>query len=178
MQGDPRRYQRNLNLTIRNKWYMHNPASVMKNDTHTFLWDFDIGLNHHISARKIRYYKNQQKKRTFVDFVVPSDHRIKLKKCEKKDKYLELARELKKTIEHKVDNYTNRDGCFWYSHQRIIKGTGGLEVWRRSRDYPNYNITENGQNPEKSLGDLRTLAVTQTSVKDYQLKLMWKTLKD
>ena len=26
---------------------------------------------------------------------VPADHRIKLKECEKKDKYLDLARELK-----------------------------------------------------------------------------------
>ena len=31
-----------------------------------------------------------------VDFAVPADHRIKLKECEKKDKYLDLARELKK----------------------------------------------------------------------------------
>ncbi len=31
-----------------------------------------------------------------VDFAVPADHRIKLKECEKKNKYLDLARELKK----------------------------------------------------------------------------------
>ena len=31
-----------------------------------------------------------------MDFAVPANHRIKLKKCEKKDKYLDLARELKK----------------------------------------------------------------------------------
>ena len=31
-----------------------------------------------------------------MDFAVPSDHRVKLKKTEKKDKYLDLARELKK----------------------------------------------------------------------------------
>ena len=31
-----------------------------------------------------------------VDFPVPAVHRIKLKECEKKDKYLDLARELKK----------------------------------------------------------------------------------
>ena len=30
-----------------------------------------------------------------VDFAVPADQRIKLKECEKKDKYLDLARELK-----------------------------------------------------------------------------------
>ena len=31
-----------------------------------------------------------------VDFSVPADHKIKLKECEKRDKYLDLARELKK----------------------------------------------------------------------------------
>ena len=31
-----------------------------------------------------------------VDFAVPADHRVKLKEIEKKDKYLDLARELKK----------------------------------------------------------------------------------
>ena len=36
--------------------------------------------------------------RTFkiVDFAVPDDHRIKLKESEKKDKYIDLSRELKK----------------------------------------------------------------------------------
>ena len=42
-----------------------------------------------------RSSNNQQKKRTckIVDFV---DYRVKLKENEKKDKYLDLARELKK----------------------------------------------------------------------------------
>ena len=39
-------------------------------------------------------------------------------------------------------------------------------------DYRNYSIFENGQNTEKSPRDLRRLAVTQTPVKDHQLKLM------
>ena len=25
-----------------NKWYMHNPAAVLENDTHKLQWDFDI----------------------------------------------------------------------------------------------------------------------------------------
>ena len=35
-----------------NKWYMHNPAPVLENDTHKLLWDFDIHTNHLISARR------------------------------------------------------------------------------------------------------------------------------
>ena len=51
-----------------------------------------------------------------MDFTVPADHRIKLKKFEKKDKYLKLVRDLKKTMEYDGENYTNRDWCFWYSN--------------------------------------------------------------
>ena len=43
-----------------------------------------------------------------LDFAVPADHRIKLKECEKKDKYLDLTRKLKKTMENEGDNYTSR----------------------------------------------------------------------
>ena len=80
--------------------------------------------------------------------------------------------ELKKTMDNKGDSYTNRDWCFWYSHQRIIKGTGGLGNKRTSGDHPTYYIIKNGQNTKKSPRDLRKLAVTQTPVKDHQLKLI------
>ena len=44
------------------------------------------------------YYNQQRKKRTcrIVNFDVPADHKVKLKVSEKKDDYLDLARELKK----------------------------------------------------------------------------------
>ena len=58
----------------------------------------------------------------------------------------------------------------------FILGTGGLGIWRSSGDYPNYSIIENGQNIEKSPGDLRSLAITQSPVKNHQLTLMSKTL--
>ena len=58
----------------------------------------------------------------------------------------------------------------------LLKGLEDLEI--TSGDHSNYYITENGQNTEKSLGDLRRLVITQTPVKDHQLKLMWKTLKE
>ena len=35
-----------------NKWYIHNPAPVLENDTHKLLWDFDIHTDHLISAKK------------------------------------------------------------------------------------------------------------------------------
>ena len=82
-----------------NKCYMHNPAPVLDND-------FDIHTDHLISARRpdLIIINKKKKKRTckIVEFSVPADHRIKLKDCEKKDKYLDLASELKKLWSMKV----------------------------------------------------------------------------
>ena len=92
-----------------NKWYMHNPAPVLENNTHKLLWEFYIHTEPLISAKRpdliiIKKKKKKKKKRIckIVDFAVPADHRIKLKECEKKDKYLELARDLKKLLNMKV----------------------------------------------------------------------------
>ena len=52
----------------------------------------------------------------------------------------------------------------------------GLEDYEFGGRVENIQI-ENGQNTEKSPGDLWRLAVTQTPVKYHQLTLMWKTLK-
>ena len=117
---------------------------------------------------------NQLKKeRTckIVDFAIPADHRIKLNECEKKDKYLDLARELKKLWNMQV-TIIPIVTCVWNSNERITEGTGGLGSWRTSGDHPNYYIIENGQNTEKSPGDLRRLSVTQTPVKNHQLTLL------
>ena len=94
-----------------------------------------------------------------MDFAVPVDHRVELKECEKKDKYFDPAGKLKKTVEHESDDYINHNWCYWYSNQRM----GG--------DHPNYSIVKIGQNTEKNLGDLGSLAVTQTPV-EIQLTLM------
>ena len=60
---------------------------------------------------------NKKKKICKIDdFAVLADHIIEMKECEKKDKYLDLARGLKKTVEHEGDNYTNCDLCFLYGN--------------------------------------------------------------
>ena len=43
-----------------------------------------------------------------MDFAVPAAHKVKLKESEKKDKYLDLVRKLKKKpVEYESDGYTN-----------------------------------------------------------------------
>ena len=84
-----------LKFELTNKWYMHNPAPLLENTTHKLQWDFNIQTDHLIPARRPDLIIINKKKRTckIVDFAVPADHRIKLKECEKREKYLDLARE-------------------------------------------------------------------------------------
>ena len=72
-----------------------------------------------------------------MKFAVAADRRIKLRESEKKDKYLDLAGELKKDVEHESDNYTKRDWCLWCSHQKIVKRTLRHGNKRSSREHPN-----------------------------------------
>ena len=79
--------------TCPRKWYTQTPVG---------LWYTNGSPN---LGPKTRSYNNQQKKKKkeiykIVDFAVPADHRKKLKECEKRAKYIDLARELKKTMEH------------------------------------------------------------------------------
>ena len=108
-----------------------------------------------------------------MDFAVPANHRVELKEDEKEDKYLNLAREMKKkTVEHETEGNTNCNWCSWYSYQRIGTRTGELGNKRTSGDHLSYSISEIGQNTEKSPGNLRRLAVTQTPVRNHRLTLV------
>ena len=156
-----------------NKWYMHHPAPVLENDTHKLLWDFDIHTDHLNSSRRPDLIINK-KKRTckIVDFTVPADHRIKLKECEKKDKYLDLARELKKLWNMKVTIIPIVIGAF----ETVTKGTGGVGVGGRVETIQTTALLRTARILRRVLetrGDLLSL----TPVKDHQLTLMWKTLK-
>ena len=72
-----------------------------------------------------------------MDIAVPADHRIKLKEFEKKGKYVDLAKELKKLWKMKVTIVPIMIGAFGTVTKWIIKGDGGLGGWRTSRDHPN-----------------------------------------
>ena len=116
------------------KWYMHNPAPVLENDTHKLLWDFNIQTDHLIPARRPDHIiSNNKKKRIckIVDFAVPADHRINRKESEKNDKYLDLARELKKLWSMKVTIVSIVIGAFGTITKGSLKGLEDLEVGRR-----------------------------------------------
>ena len=102
-----------------------------------------------------------------------------MKESEKKDKYLDFAREIKKKCTvPESDGETNCGWSICNNPQRIGKGTLIFEDKRTRRDHPDYSIFKIGQNTKKSPWNLRRLAVTRTPLRNYQLTLVWKTLKE
>ena len=76
--------------------------------------DFNIQTDQLIPARRPDLIIINKKKENLqiVDFAVPADYRINQKESEKKDKYLDLAREFKKAVEHESNDCANCDWCF------------------------------------------------------------------
>ena len=89
-------------------------------------------------SQTTRAYNNQQPKKKekekkerickIVDFAIPADHRIKLKGNEKKNKYLDLARELKKLWNMKVTIVPIVICAFGTVTKGLLKGLEDLEV--------------------------------------------------
>ena len=141
---------------------MHNPESVLVNERHKILWDFDIQTDHLISTRRLHLLIiNKKKKREEnlpnCGLCCPGWPQNKIKRKRKEN-----------------DGDTNCHCWSWFSHQMIGTKTGGLGNNGTGGDYPNYSIIKIGPNTKKNPGDLRRLAVTP--VENHQLTLVWKTL--
>ena len=101
---------------------------------------------------------------------MPADHRIKLKECEKRDKYLDFARELKKLWNVKVTIIPIVIGAFCTVSKGLLKGLEDLEVGCRVETIQTTALLKMAR-ILMSPGDLRRLTVNQSPVKDHQLML-------
>ena len=107
-------------------------------------------------------------RRCLANFTVSTNHGVKIKENGKRDKYLHLTREIKKkkSMQHEGDSNTSCNWRTWNGPQRLGKKTGRVGNRKTNRGHPNYSIKID-QNTEKSPGDLRRLAVTQTPIKGH-----------
>ena len=166
---------------------MHNPFLVVhikENETLKLLWDFVIQNGSINLGQTTRPSDNQQQQQQqqqkiemrisqIVNFAVPEDCWVKLKESEKvPGPCLGTG----KTVGYDIDGATNCYWCARYNHHRIGAWTRGIGNKRSNWDHQNYGIVEIDQNTEKSPGDLRKLAVTQTPVRDCWLALLGKTV--
>ena len=98
--------------------------------------DFYIQTDHVISTRRADpiIINKKKKERTckIVDFAVPADHRVKLKECEKWDKYLDLTREMKKPRNMKVTIISMVIGALGTVTKGLLQGLDDLEITRRA----------------------------------------------
>ena len=133
--------------------------------THIKSYGTDIKTDHQISARRVI----DKKKRTckIVDFAVPADHRIKLKKCEKKDKYLDLAREFLKIWNMKVTIIPIVIVALGTITKGLLKELEDLEVGGREETIRTTTL-------------LRTARILRRVLESWEdlllLKLQWKTV--
>ena len=63
------------------KWYEHEPESVLENEDYRILWDFSIQTDHVIKVRRPDLVVVDKKERscTIIDFAVPGNSRIEEK---------------------------------------------------------------------------------------------------
>ena len=91
---------RQCNFEVGNKWYEHEPQSLLENEDYKILWNFSIQTDHFIEARRPDLAAVDKKTRTckITDFAVPGDSRIEEKEKEKIGKYQNLRRELEDLV--------------------------------------------------------------------------------
>ena len=102
-----------------------------------------------------------------MDFAVLADHRIKMKECQKKDKYLDLARKLKILWNMKVAIIPIVIGAFGTVTKGLLKGREDLEVGRRVETIQTTTLLRTariGRRVPETWGDLLSL------------KLPWNTI--
>ena len=112
---------------------MLNSESVLENETHKLLWDFEIQTDLLISERRPNLIIINQKKITcrIVDFTVSADHRVKLKENGKEDKYLDHTRDLKKQWNMKGTITPTVIGALGKVTKGLVQGLEDLEITER-----------------------------------------------
>ena len=89
---------------------MHKPESVLENEKHELLWDFEIQMDRLISARRLDLVIiNKKRTCKILHFDFTADHGVKFKENEKKEK----CQEIEENVVHQSDGDTNCNCCSW-----------------------------------------------------------------
>ena len=89
---------RKCNFEAGDKWYEHEPESVLEHEDYKIFWDFSIQTDHFREARRPDLVVVDKKERTckIIDFAVLLGSSIEEKENDKIKKYQDLGRELQK----------------------------------------------------------------------------------
>ena len=87
-------------IEITDKWYEHEPETVMHNNDNniTIIWDMPVNTDRTITAKKADIIVKDSVSSTckLIDMTVPSDRNIAVKETEKKSKYKDLELEVQR----------------------------------------------------------------------------------
>ena len=80
------------------KWYEHEPDTVLENESYKILWDMNLQCDYVIQARRpdIVVIDKKEKCAKIIDVAIPGDTRISDKEQEKIDKYQNIRREIQR----------------------------------------------------------------------------------
>ena len=83
------------------RWYNHNPESVLENKKTKILWDFKIQTDHVLEHNRPDILVLDKELRTslIIDIACPFDTRVPKKEKEKMDNYQDLKHEIRKDME-------------------------------------------------------------------------------
>ena len=132
-------------------------------------WDTNRSPN---LGQTTRPSNNQHQEKNLPNCWVCS-HKVKFRGSEKKDKYLDLARGLKKTVEHVSDSYTNCNCCSCCCHRMLVQGLEDLEITGRVMTIQTTALLRSIRILRSVLKSWRYLL--SAPGKNNQLTLMWKT---
>ena len=134
---------------------MYKPESVLENEIHKILWDFEVQTDHLILARRPNLVIINKRTCHIVYLAISANDRMKNLK---KDMYSDLAKTLRKLWNMKAM-------VIQFVVGMIGKGTERVGNQRMNQDY---NIVETRQNSKETW----ELAFSQTPMKDYQLMMV------
>ena len=99
---------RKSNFVAGDKWYEHEPESVLENEDYKILWDSSIQTDHVIEAQRPDLVVVDKQRRTckIINFAVPGDSRIEEKEKERTEKISRSKKGFTEDLECESENYT------------------------------------------------------------------------
>ena len=128
-----------------NKWYMRKPESVLENETHKIIWDFEIQTNHQISVRRLDFEIIVKKENLAYRGLYRHGGPLRGNQRKRKERQVfRSSQKAKKVVEYEDEGNTNYECHNWNGPQCFGKGSRRVGNQKTNRDFPDYRIVKTG----------------------------------
>ena len=148
---------------------MHNPESVLENETHKLLWDFGIQTDHLISARRPDLMILNKKKKNLLNSGLnrPANHWVNWRKAKRKMNTQTLLENWKKSWNMKVTVRPIVIGPLDTVNKGLVQGLEDMEIRGRVDTIQTTALLSSARILKRVLVTWRNLL---------SLRLQWKTI--